>query len=290
MAEGAVCVVLEQTGLDAGKFPWLSLAPAQAPWDATEGPAGTDVLRGELAPDALAGWRDTGHSVERPLRTPVRGNFTLLLDAAPGAQAPPETAALEVPQGKGRYIFSQLLIAHDFLAEPAARYALVNLLRYAATVPPHAAPVRAAVLADPQEEAFAKGFAPLGLKADVNPPSLEGCGVVIVYGSEASAQAFRPQKAARIQALREMVEAGGEAGPPRPAAGDDGRLPRPLGRRSGVGRAGPHRGRRLLATLRTSRCCAACGPASWRPSAAAPTSRPSPTAPAATPPPPPRPA
>ena len=210
IAEGAVCVVLEQTHLDATRFPWLSLAPQAASWNAWEGPAGPAVLRGELAPEALIVWRDGGRSVACPMLTPARGNFTLLLEAIGAAQELPQTAALEVPCGKGRYVFSQLLIAHAFFDEPAARYVLANLLRYAATVPPHGPAVRAAVLADPQEERFARGFTPLGLKADVNPPALDGCGVVLVYGSEASAQVFRAQKAARTQALRDMVEAGGK--------------------------------------------------------------------------------
>ena len=206
-AEGAVCVVLEQNGLDPNKFPWLALAPADGGWEASDGPECPDPVRGELAPEALRGWRDGG-SVIRPFRTPVRGNFTLVLDAVPGAQGPPQTAVLELPYGKGRYLFCQLSIADGFLEEPAARYALANLLRYAATMAPHAPVARAAVLADPAEEDFARGFTPLGLKAEVNPPSLEGCGVVIVYGSEASARAFRERKAARSQALRDMVDAG----------------------------------------------------------------------------------
>ncbi len=210
VTDGAVCVVLEQSGLDARAFPYLALAAPGAGWNTAEGPLATDVVRGEMAPGALSDWCGRGRSVALPLRTPWRGNFTLMLDAARDGQAPRQSAVLEVPQGKGRYIFSQLLIGHDFLDEPAARYALANLLRYAATVPAHKPAGRTAVLADPDEKRFAEGFGALGLDADVNPASLAGFGVVLVYGSEASARSFRAHKGERVKALHRLIEAGGK--------------------------------------------------------------------------------
>ena len=138
----------------------------------------------------------------------MHGDFTLLLDVA--GRAAPGTVALEVRHGKGRYVFCQLPIAHDFATEPSARYVLANLLAYSATAPPLASPVRAAVLADADEEAFTKAFDRIGLEADLNPPSLEGYGVVIVYGSEVAAHAFRRDKAARTQELRDLMDAGGK--------------------------------------------------------------------------------
>ncbi len=184
------------------------MPPTEGGWGAYANPAGPDVVRGDLPEDALADWRGDGEL--RPFVTPVLGEFTLLLDVGQAGKGAPATAVLEVPHGKGRYVFSQLPLAGSFASEPAARYVLANLLAYTATLPALPPPARAAVLADPDEEAFAKAFDRIGLVADLNPPSLDGYGVAVVYGSEAAARRFGRTRAAGTQALRDLIAAGGK--------------------------------------------------------------------------------
>lgn len=147
----------------------------------------------------LCWWRGD-HVVARSLlRKPVSGNFRILAEAG-GRGGLCWSPLLEMPAGKGSWIFCQYLIDEKAGDEPACRRLFANLLGYAAEP---ACNQRAASLIGAEYAAY---LASLGLRADMLPPTgplpdLGGYGVVI-----AEAGILQPE---HIPALQDFVAKGG---------------------------------------------------------------------------------
>jgi len=209
--KGMAVLCLEQAHLDEGKPPYLALADREAPLAAWAEPAGKQPVRGELPEAMLSLWRGDGAVVRRAFAGPTRGNFRILTDAAPaGVADAPQAAVVEAPSGKGKLVFSQMLIGEKFLEEPVARYAFVNLL-VRALAPGEPLGAKAAVLAGPEDEAkkVAETAKLLGLDAVVNPLSVEGYDFVLVSGTEGSAERLGASGRAGKEALLGVLKEGG---------------------------------------------------------------------------------
>jgi len=132
VSAGGVALCMAQADFDKNCMPHIVLEDAGKYPQEWAQPVGSHPLQGDLPEGDLGRWRPDGRSVRRAIRAPATGNFRILLDVTVSDDAGGVRAAvLEVPYGKGRFLFSQLLIAERFLEEPVARYALVNLLVHA---------------------------------------------------------------------------------------------------------------------------------------------------------------
>lgn len=190
VAEGMAVVCLEQVQLDESRPPYLGLESATAGLATWVETLGKRPLRGELAQPVLSVWREDGRIVRRPFLGPTRGNFRILLDVAEAADGPQHAAAVEMPLGKGKLVFSQMLIGEKFLQEPVARYALVNLLVHAAE-PAQGFGARAAVLAGADELQFFRALKLIGLGSGPGAPEIADCGVLLISGSAKGAERLK---------------------------------------------------------------------------------------------------
>ena len=190
VAEGMAVVCLEQVRLDESRLPYLGLEDATAGLATWVETLGKRPLRGELADEVLSAWREDGEVVRRPFAGPTRGNFRILLDVAESAAGPQHAAAVEVPLGKGKLVFSQMLIGEKSLQEPVARYALVNLLVHAAE-PAQGLGARAAVLAGADEPQFFRALKLIGLESGPGVPPVADCGALLISGSAEGAERLK---------------------------------------------------------------------------------------------------
>ncbi len=88
-------------------------------------------------------WRGDHVVARKTIRKPVDGRFRVLVDSG-GPDGLVYAAVLELLEGGGRYLLSQLAIGEKLASEPAAQLALSCLLRHAASPPE--GPVRLAVV------------------------------------------------------------------------------------------------------------------------------------------------
>ena len=162
-----------------------------------------DVLKiGSAEPFSF--WRGDHVVARKTIAKPAQGRFRALVDSG-GPDGLVYVALMEVLEGRGRYLLSQLAIGEKLDREPAARLMLEGLLRHAATPP--AAPVKLAVVQDKLpltgrlnelDALFTDVSGKLG-EAD-----LSGYGVLL-------AEPGSPEVAENVAKIRTFVEAGGRA-------------------------------------------------------------------------------
>jgi hypothetical protein len=83
----------------------------------------------------LENWRGDGVIARSLLEKPQNGNFLVLVDEPPTANGRDSRGALvlEIPHGKGRMLFSQVLLIEKYDSEPVAGILLENIIRYGLT-------------------------------------------------------------------------------------------------------------------------------------------------------------
>ena len=118
------------------------------------------IVRG-LADDAFKFWRGDHVVVRGEIARPLACNYRVVVDCG-SAQGLASSGLLELYEGDGLYLLSQLAIAQKFEAEPMARVLLARLLARAQTYEAHFRP--AAVATD--RGAFGQLLASLGVCAD----------------------------------------------------------------------------------------------------------------------------
>jgi hypothetical protein len=84
---------------------------------------GHPILAG-LREEDLKCWRRDGVISRFPLQKPNKGNFRTIVDSGDNV------LLLEVPYGRGRFIFSQLLVGKKIEDEPVAQLLFANLIKY----------------------------------------------------------------------------------------------------------------------------------------------------------------
>ena len=155
---GGSVVVLEQASYDHGLFPAtlvdrgatiaferMPALDGQEP-KADERGAGDDEagsFAAQRGPSPLCFWRGDHVVLRKAIAKPSQGRFRTLVDSG-GPQGLVYVGALELPEGRGRYLLSQLAIGEKLNDEPMAQITLERLLRRAGS--PTEAPVSLAVV------------------------------------------------------------------------------------------------------------------------------------------------
>lgn len=151
--------------------------------------------------DPFRFWRGDHVVARKTIRKPSHGRFRVLVDSG-GPEGLVYVGALELLEGRGRYLLSQLAIGEKLSAEPAAQLTLASLLRHAASPPEP--PARLAVvedklpLADRLRDLDAR-FTDLSGRLDE--ADLGDFGVLL-------AEADSPEVARNLAGIRRFVEAG----------------------------------------------------------------------------------
>jgi len=160
--QGLNTIVLEQEGLPSADFLRANLSgvfPKKSKKDIILAPG--HLAFQNLKQNDLNFWRGDGVVAKNLLGLPHCGNFRIL-SVSFDEKGENFATILELPLGKGRYIFSQHLLIEKFNSEPAARMLLGNLLRYASR--PGEKWKKCALLGDAQGKLASK-LASIGLKA-----------------------------------------------------------------------------------------------------------------------------
>lgn len=126
---GGAVLVLEQERFPADMLP-VSLTDRAATMAFKRARAG-GLLDG-LPEDAFKFWRGDNVVARRTLGKPREGGFRVFVDAG-SSQGLDAALLLEVAQGEGGYVLSQLLMAEKLGLEPLAQIMFERLVNYAAT-------------------------------------------------------------------------------------------------------------------------------------------------------------
>ena len=157
----------------------------------------------EAACDApFSFWRGDHVVAHKTIAKPTQGRFRTLIDSG-GPDGLVYVALLEVLEGRGRYLLSQLAIGEKLSSEPVARWTLERLLHHAVTPPEP--PVALAVVKDklPLTERLRDIDALFtDLSGRLDKTELEGFGVLL---AETDCQEITRN----LAKLRRYVEAGG---------------------------------------------------------------------------------
>lgn len=154
---GGWVIVLEQSSYPR----WMPLSLSATDYRANFAfPRAADhsIVSGMSAED-LRWWRGDNFVTAGSLSKPSRGNFRVLVDV--GSQNGLDHAAMvEIPRGKGGFIFSQMLLVTKFSSEPMAGILLQRILDYCSHQSNHLR--YAGLVAEPDSDA-AKALSQLGL-------------------------------------------------------------------------------------------------------------------------------
>jgi len=208
VSTGTVVLCMAQETFEAKQFPSVVLQDAGPTCCVWSEPAGEHIVSGDLSWCALGQWRPDGRSIAATIKTPATGNFRILLDVTAAEDATTEAAVIEFPFGKGRFIFSQLLIGERFFDEPVAPYAFVNLLVHG-VVSENPVPARVALIAGPDDLQLPGSLELLGIEPALKPQSLSGYDLVLVSGDETSGEHFAREGNRVGEQISTVVDSGG---------------------------------------------------------------------------------
>ncbi len=200
---GGSVVVLEQDTYEHGLLPaGLVDRGASIAFLRTHG-APFDDLTGGVDQHPFRFWRGDHVVARKTIAKPGSGRFRALVDSG-GPQGLVYLAAMEMLEGRGRYLFSQLAVGEKLESEPAARLVLERLLRHAATPPqpPKALAIVAArrPFIERLRDIDARFTDLSGRLADAE---LEGFGTLLL-------EADSPEVAKNLAQLRRYADSGGQ--------------------------------------------------------------------------------
>lgn len=161
-----------------------------------------DVLFADLIDEDFRFWRGDHVVARKTLAKPQQGRFRVLVDSG-GPQGLVYIPLLEVLDGRGRYLLSQMVIGEKLGTEPVAQVLLENMIRYA--VSQKTAPVKLAVVQDKRtltDKLDAVGAEYVNLSGKLKETELDAFGVLV-------AEADAPEVAANLAKLRAFAAAGG---------------------------------------------------------------------------------
>ena len=198
---GGAMLVLEQDALPPDFLPAeLNDVPATIGFRR----ARAGALLGDLAEDAFSFWRGDNVVARKPLMKPRDGAFRVFADTG-RATGLDRALAMEVCEGEGRYIFSQLLIGEKLGTEPMAGLMLERLLNRALTARPARRPLGLVRGREPlREDLEAAGVELEDLTGRLASSDLSAYDVLLLSGSARELVAQRKR-------LRRFVQAGGTA-------------------------------------------------------------------------------
>ena len=200
--EGGSVIVLEQGTYEHGLLPArLVDRGASIAFQRTPAEPFHDLPQGACdAPFRF--WRGDHVVVRKSIAKPSHGRFRALVDSG-GPDGLVYVALMEVLEGRGRYLLSQLAIGEKLESEPAARLTLERLLRHAASPPEP--PAALAVVQDklPLTERLHDVDATFSdLSGRLDEIELEGFGVLL-------AETDCREVTRNLAKIRRYVEAGG---------------------------------------------------------------------------------
>lgn len=196
---GGSVIALEQDSYDCGLLPGRLLDRGAT----ITFPRGRcEVLFAGLIDEDFRFWRGDHVVARKTLAKPEHGRFRVLVDSG-GPQGLVYVPLVEVLDGRGRYLLSQLAIGEKLSAEPVAQVLLENMLRYATSQ--KTTPVKLAVVQNKlplAEKLDAVGAKYADLSGRLQQTELGPFGVLV-------AEADAPEVAANLAKLREFVATGG---------------------------------------------------------------------------------
>jgi len=128
----------------------------------------------EISEGDLSNWRENGLIGYYPYRLPQRNFRALVRTDLPDCMASP---LIEVPHGRGEFIFCQLLVLEKFKEEPVARLLFENLIRYAFMKQKSLQPT--VIYGEPESEMM-KLLDSMKVVGHRNPDRLGDCNLVII--------------------------------------------------------------------------------------------------------------
>ena len=140
-------------------------------------PVFQEVMEGDLS-----SWRGNGIIAYFPYQLP-RGNFRALVRTDLSDRA--VSLLVEVPYGRGKFLFCQLLVIKKFKEEPVARLLFENLIRYALM---SQKPLQPAVIYGEPESEMMKLLNSVGVVGSRNPDRLGDSNLVIICADKELAQ------------------------------------------------------------------------------------------------------
>jgi hypothetical protein len=155
---------------------------------------GHPILAG-LKEDDLKYWRGDGLISRFPLQKPNKGNFRSIVNSGDNI------LILEVPYGKGRFIFCQLLVGERFDEEPVAQLLLTNLIRYG--LMEKEGLKEGGIFGNP-EDRMMKLFDSIGVIGPRNPKGLDSLDLAVIFPDED----FRLREGL-VSELTEFIQDGG---------------------------------------------------------------------------------
>ncbi len=199
-AGGGTVLVLEQDRYPADMLP-ASLTDRAASIAFGRSKSG-GILDG-LTDDSLRWWRGDELVATHLIVRPREGGFRVFVDTG-GPSGLDGVLLLEVLQGKGRYILSQLLIAGKLGREPLAQVMLERLVAYAAKTPAPRQPIGVVLGPAPFDaDLKALGAEFENLTGKLSSSDLSGYRALLLDGSSEEVLAAR-------QALKAYAAAGGQ--------------------------------------------------------------------------------
>lgn len=200
--DGGSVVVLEQDTYEHGLLPArLVQRGASIAFQRTRAEL-FDDLPEDVFGEPFRFWRGDHVVARKTIAKPSHGRFRTLIDSG-GPDGLVYVALMEVLEGRGRYLLSQLAIGEKLDSEPAARLTLERLLRHAASRPEPA--VALAVVQDklPLTERLRDVDATFSnLSGRLGEIELEGFGVLL-------AETDCDEVARNLAKIRRYVEGGG---------------------------------------------------------------------------------
>lgn len=196
---GGSVIALEQDSYECGLLPGQLVDRGAT---ITFPRANDDVLFAGLIAEDFCFWRGDHIVARKTLAKPNGGRFRALVDSG-GPNGLVYVPLLEVLDGRGRYLLSQLAIGEKLATEPVAQVLLENMIRYA--VSRKTAPVKLAVVQDKlplAEKLEAVGAIYTDLSGKLKQTELGTFGVLL-------AEADAPELTSNLAQLRAFAAAGG---------------------------------------------------------------------------------
>ena len=197
--KGGNVIALEQDSYECGLLPGRLVDRGAT---ITFPRAKDDALFAGLIEDDFRFWRGDHVVARKTLFKPRQGRFRALVDSG-GPEGLVYVPLLEVLDGSGRYLLSQMAIGEKLATEPVAQVLLENLLRYA--VSQKTSPAKLALVQDARplgEKLDAVGAVYTDLSGKLADSDLGSFGVLV-------AEAEAPEVTANLARLREFAAAGG---------------------------------------------------------------------------------
>lgn len=197
--KGGSVIALEQDSYECGLLPGQLVDRGAT---ITFPRAKDEVLFAGLIEDDFRFWRGDHVVARKTLAKPQQGRFRVLVDSG-GPKGLVYLPMLEVLDGRGRYLLSQMVVGEKLATEPVAQALLENLIRYA--VSRKTAPVKLALVQDKLplgEKLEAIGAVYANLSGKLSNSDLGSFGVLV-------AEAEAPEVTANLAKLRAFAEAGG---------------------------------------------------------------------------------